>query len=110
MKVIEKEKIELTLQKWKEEDNGGLRKKILQCVLDGGPYSNHIPYEGHTTLWQKKVNQKIAKARLIAKRNRKQSGVPIPSFLPILELPWFHGYKAPSLSPIPQQQLRFICH
>ena len=108
IKAVEKEKRELTLKKWKEEDNGGLRKKILQCVSQGGPYSKHIPYGGDPILWQNKVHQKIAKAKLIAKRNRRDNGVPLPNFPPLLQLYWFHRCQAPLLSPslthiVPQQ-------
>ena len=104
VKAVDKVKRELTLKKWKDEDNGGLRKKILQCVLEGGPSSKHIPYEGHPILWQNKMNQRIANARLIAKKNRREREIPLPSLPPLLELPWFHGYRAPSMSHSPIQQ------
>ena len=45
IKAIEKVKRKLTLKKWKEDDNGGQRKRILQCVLQGGPFLKHILYE-----------------------------------------------------------------
>ena len=109
VKAANKERRELTLEKWKEEDNRGLRKKILQCVVQDESSSSHIPYGRDPILWQIKINQKIAKAKLIAKRNRKDNGVLLPNFPPLLELLWFFGCKAPLITPsvnlpVPQQQ------
>ena len=58
---LDKAKRVVTLEKWKKEDNGGLRQKILQVVEGGDPYSRHIYREGTRMLWQNKVNQRIAK-------------------------------------------------
>ena len=99
IKALDKEKRELTLKKWKEDDDGGLRKKILKCVSQGGPYSKHIPHAGDPILWQNKINQKIAKAKLIAKKSRKENGVSLPYFPPLLEVLWFYGYKSLPFAP-----------
>ena len=77
-KSAQKEKREATLKKWKENDNGGQRTKILQLLVDGDHNCKKIQL---SMPWQKKINQRIAKAKLNAKKKRKESGVPLPSFL-----------------------------
>ena len=64
-KVVQKQRRESTLKKWKENDNRGQRSKILQLMVDGEHPSRKIQL---SMPWQKKLNQRIAKAKLDAKK------------------------------------------
>ena len=64
-KATQKQKRESTFKKWKENDNGGQISKILQLMVDGEHPSRKIQF---SMPWQKKVNQKIAKAKLDPKK------------------------------------------
>ena len=104
---LDKAKRVITLKKWKENDNGGLRQKILKLVEEGGPHSRHMYCGSNPMLSQPKVNQRIAKAKLVAEKRKMEADVHFPIFPLLLELPWFHGNNSPSLPfvlvhPIPQ--------
>ena len=71
-KVEEKQKRKLTLEKWKEDDNGGQREKNLQLIRKSSPYSSHTLYGENFMLSHHKVNQNIAKAKLIAKNKKNE--------------------------------------
>ena len=90
-RAVDKEKREQTLKKWKQNDNGGQREKILQLVLQNGPYDRKNLHISNPIPWQNKVNQRIARAKLIAKKKKKECEVLLPKFPPLLELPWFYG-------------------
>ena len=51
--------------------------------------------------WQKKINQRIAKAKLNAKKRRKESGIHLPSFPPLMEFPHSLGFHSPCVTPTP---------
>ena len=97
-KAAQKEKREATLKKWKENDNGGQRTKILQLLVEGDHNCKKIQL---SMPWQKKINQRIAKAKLNAKKKRKESGVPLPSFPPLMEFPHSLGFHSPCVTPTP---------
>ena len=78
-KVVQKQRRESTLKKWKENENGGQRSKILQLMVDGKHPSRKIQL---SMPWQKKVNQKIAKDKLDAKKRRENVGYLFQAFLP----------------------------
>ena len=70
-KAKDKEKRASTLRKWKEEDNGGQRKKILDLIQEGNQNSSHISHGMDNTLpWQCMINQRIGRAKLIAKKKK----------------------------------------
>ena len=104
-----KEKRASTLRKWKEDDNGGQRKKILNLIQEGSQYSRHISHGMDNTLpWQCKINQRIGKAKLIAKKKR-ECGVLLPIFPPPLELLCSDGSVPPIgsaeiLQPLPRDR------
>ena len=50
-KATQKQRRESTLKKWKENDNGGQRSKILQLIVDGEQTSRQIQLP---MPWQKK--------------------------------------------------------
>ena len=81
-RVVDKEKREQTLKSWKEDDNDGQRKMILQLVMENGPFSENIVDGGNYTPSQTKVNQRIGKAKLIAKKS-KECGILLPNFPPL---------------------------
>ena len=71
-KAQDKEKRASTLRKWKEDDNGGQRKKILDLIQEGNQYSRNISHGMTNTIpWQCKINQRIGKAKLIAKKKKR---------------------------------------
>ena len=95
-KAKEKEQRASTLRKWKEDDNGGQRQKILDLIQEDNQYSRHISHGMTNTLpWQCKINQRSGKAKLLAKKIRRECGIPLPIFLPPLELPCSDGYVPP---------------
>ena len=49
-RTVNKEKTEQRLKKLKEDDNGGQRKRILQLVLENGPYCRRILHVGNPIL------------------------------------------------------------
>lgn len=82
-KVAEKKMKELTYQKWKENDNGGQREKILQLIQGGDLYSRDINHGTKKSfVWQHKVNQRIAKAKVIAKKKGDNLGYLFQHFYP----------------------------
>ena len=71
-KAKDKEQRTSTLRKYKGDDNGGQRKKILDLIQEGNQYSRHISHGMTNTLpWQCKINQRISNAKLIAKKKKR---------------------------------------
>ena len=91
-KATYKEIRELTHHKSEEDDRGGQMERILQLIKGGILYSRDSNHgRDKSFVWQPKVNQRIAKAKFTAKKGSE--GYMFQHFPPLLEKPWFYGYK-----------------
>jgi hypothetical protein len=61
-------------------------------MKEGCPTTIYIPYFGMCPE-QCKTNQQVAMSKLKAKRAFIKDKILIPSFPPMLELPWTHGWQ-----------------
>jgi hypothetical protein len=76
-------------------------QKLHDTIKENHLMNSRIPYCG-TQPWQCKHNQKIAFAKLKAKRAWREQHIPMPYFPEPLVLPWFHGIQMQFLSRMVQ--------
>ena len=90
--IVEVESERRNKEIWTQDVVKEYKENLQRLIWDQDVPSN-IDY----ILWQCKQNQKIAKARLEAKKIKRIGGPPLPSFPPLKQLRCFHGYEAPMI-------------
>jgi hypothetical protein len=91
-KEKDKEAKKIFKEKWTPTAISEAGEKLQRLMKEGCPTIIHIPYFGMCPE-QCKTNQQVAMSKLKAKRAFIKDKIPIPSFPPMLELPWTHGWQ-----------------